>query len=80
MRGAHFARQWRLLGLVSRPGTLTVVDGMEWAGSVGIATYEGDLAPFWLSLMFGQWTHVGKGATFGPGRDRLEPAEGEARG
>lgn len=38
---------------------------MEWEGIVGSATYEGDLAPFWPYLVFGQWTHVGKGATFG---------------
>lgn len=53
---------------------------MEWAGIVGAATYEGDLAPFWPYLVFGQWTHVGKGATFGLGRYRLEPVEEEARG
>ncbi len=53
---------------------------MEWAGIVGLATYEGDLAPFWPYLVFGQWTHVGKGATFGLGRYHLEPVEGEARG
>jgi hypothetical protein len=53
---------------------------MEWAGIVGAATYEGDLAPFWPYLVFGQWTHVGKGATFGLGRYRLEPVEEAARG
>lgn len=46
---------------------------MEWEGIVGAATYEGDLTPFWPYLVFGQWTHVGKGATFGLGRYRLEP-------
>jgi hypothetical protein len=46
---------------------------MEWAGPVGTATYEGDLTPFWPYLVFGQWTHVGKGATFGLGGYRLEP-------
>jgi hypothetical protein len=45
---------------------------MEWAGLVGAATYEGDLTPFWPYLVFGQWTHVGKGATFGLGGYRLE--------
>jgi CRISPR/Cas system endoribonuclease Cas6 (RAMP superfamily) len=44
---------------------------MEWAGLVGTATYEGDLTPFWPYLVFGQWTHVGKGATFGLGGYRL---------
>ena len=45
---------------------------MEWEGFTGAATYEGDLAPFWPYLVFGQWTHVGKGATFGLGQYRLE--------
>lgn len=49
---------------------------MEWAGLVGAAAYEGDLAPFWPYLVFGQWTHVGKGATFGLGGYRLEPLDG----
>ncbi|MGH7321090.1 MAG: CRISPR system precrRNA processing endoribonuclease RAMP protein Cas6 [Candidatus Rokuibacteriota bacterium] len=45
---------------------------MDWAGLVGCATYEGDLTPFWPYLVFGQWVHVGKGATFGLGAYRLE--------
>jgi hypothetical protein len=45
---------------------------MEWTGIVGDARYEGDLRPFWQYLVFGQWTHVGKGATFGLGGYRLE--------
>jgi hypothetical protein len=44
---------------------------MEWTGIVGAATYEGDLKPFWPYLVFGQWTHVGKGATFGLGAYRI---------
>jgi CRISPR/Cas system endoribonuclease Cas6 (RAMP superfamily) len=44
---------------------------MEWAGLVGAVTYDGDLKPFWPYLVFGQWTHVGKGATFGLGQYRL---------
>jgi hypothetical protein len=45
---------------------------MEWEGTVGRATYEGeDLAPFWKFLSFGQFVHVGHGATFGLGRYRV---------
>jgi hypothetical protein len=55
---------------------------MEWEGVVGDAVYEGDLAPFWPYLAFGQWTHVGSATTFGLGRYRIEAAEdgGERRG
>ena len=48
---------------------------MEWEGLVGAAVYEGDLAAFWPYLVFGQWTHVGSGTTFGLGGYRLEPCE-----
>jgi CRISPR/Cas system endoribonuclease Cas6 (RAMP superfamily) len=41
---------------------------MQWDGLVGAATYEGDLGPFWPYLRFGQYIHVGHGATFGLGR------------
>lgn len=41
---------------------------MQWDGLVGAATYEGDLHPFWSYLRFGQYVHVGHGATFGLGR------------
>jgi hypothetical protein len=40
---------------------------MEWEGIVGRATYEGELAPFWKFLKFGEFVHVGHGATFGLG-------------
>lgn len=50
---------------------------MEWAGLVGAATYAGDLAPFWPYLVFGQWVHVGKGATFGLGAYRLEAGDAD---
>lgn len=50
---------------------------MEWAGLVGTATYAGDLRPFWPYLVFGQWVHVGKGATFGLGAYRLEAIDGD---
>jgi hypothetical protein len=52
---------------------------MEWDGILGTAAYEGEIAPFWPYLVFGQWTHVGKGATFGLGGYRLE-LPGGARG
>jgi hypothetical protein len=44
---------------------------MEWEGIVGRATYEGDFASFWKYLRFGQFVHVGHGATFGLGRYRV---------
>lgn len=48
-------------------------------GLVGDATYEGELSPFWPFIVFGQWTHVGKGATFGQGRYEIVVANrGEA--
>jgi hypothetical protein len=43
---------------------------MQWEGLVGKVTYERDLAPFWPYLRFGQYVHVGHGATFGLGRYR----------
>lgn len=46
---------------------------MEWEGLEGTAAYRGDLKPFWPYLVFGQWTHVGSGTTFGLGGYRLEP-------
>lgn len=49
---------------------------MAWDGIVGHAVYDGDLAPFWPYLVFGQWVHVGKGATFGLGGYRLEAVDG----
>jgi hypothetical protein len=46
---------------------------MQWEGIEGSAVYEGDPALFWPYLVFGQWTHVGSGATFGLGGYRIEP-------
>jgi len=46
---------------------------MEWEGLIGTVVYEGDLAAFWPYLVFGQWTHVGSGTTFGLGRYVIEP-------
>ena len=50
---------------------------MDGNGLVGEAVYEGDLAPFWPFLVFGQWAHVGKNATFGLGRYELSGAQRE---
>jgi CRISPR/Cas system endoribonuclease Cas6 (RAMP superfamily) len=47
---------------------------MEWEGICGRASYEGDLAPFWPYLCFGQHIHVGHGATFGLGKFLLGDA------
>jgi hypothetical protein len=41
---------------------------MRWQGLVGTAAYEGNLTPFWPFLKFGQFVHIGHGATFGLGR------------
>jgi len=47
---------------------------------VGKAVYEGDHAPFWPYLVFGQWTHVGSATTFGLGRYRIDLSDvGPAR-
>jgi hypothetical protein len=50
---------------------------MEWEGVVGPVAYEGDLSPFWPYLVFGQWTHVGSGTTFGLGGYRIDSAPTE---
>ncbi len=44
---------------------------MEWEGIVGCALYEGNFAPFWKFLRFGQLIHAGHGATFGLGMYRI---------
>ena len=46
---------------------------MEWEGVVGPVVYEGALSAFWPYLVFGQWTHVGSGTTFGLGGYRIAP-------
>ena len=48
---------------------------MEWEGIVGRAMYEGDFAPFWKYLRFGQFVHAGHGATFGLGKYRIRESE-----
>ncbi len=46
---------------------------MRLGGIVGVMDVDGhELAPFWPSLWFGQWTHVGKACSMGFGRYRLE--------
>jgi len=45
---------------------------MQWDGLVGTATYEGDFASFWPYLRFGEYVHVGHGATFGLGRYKVQ--------
>ena len=45
---------------------------MVLGGAVGRWTLHGNLAPFWPLLHLGQWLHVGKNASFGLGRYRLE--------
>lgn len=41
---------------------------MDFGGLIGEASYEGEFSAFLPYLLFGQWTHVGKNATFGLGR------------
>lgn len=44
---------------------------MEWEGIVGCARYEGDFASLWKFLRFGEFVHLGHGATFGLGKFQL---------
>jgi hypothetical protein len=45
---------------------------MQMGGLLGQLTLSGDgLEPFWHLLHLGQWTHIGKGTSFGLGRYRL---------
>lgn len=44
---------------------------MALGGVTGRWDLEGELAPFWPAIWFGQWLHVGKNASFGLGRYRL---------
>jgi hypothetical protein len=49
---------------------------MTLGGLVGEAVYEGPLEGLWPFIVFGQWTHVGKNATFGLGRyEIVDPQE-----
>jgi hypothetical protein len=51
---------------------------MTLGGLVGEAAYEGRLESLWPFLVFGQWTHVGKNATFGLGRYELASTKEKA--
>jgi hypothetical protein len=44
---------------------------MQWEGLAGTVIYDGELTPFWPYLVFGQYIHVGHGATFGLGRYQI---------
>jgi hypothetical protein len=44
---------------------------MQWEGIVGRGTYEGDFSAYWKFLSFGQFVHVGHGATFGLGKYQI---------
>lgn len=44
---------------------------MEWEGIVGRAVYEGEFAPLWNFVKFGELVQVGHGATFGLGKYRI---------
>jgi hypothetical protein len=46
---------------------------MVLGGLVREAVYDGPMARLWPYLVFGQWTHVGKNATFGLGRYEIVP-------
>jgi CRISPR-associated endoribonuclease Cas6 len=47
---------------------------MEWEGIIGRANYEGEFAPFWKFLKFGELVHVGHSTTFGLGKYRVGEA------
>lgn len=46
---------------------------MRLGGLLGSVQLRGDLAPFAALLHLGQWLHVGKNASFGMGKYRLQP-------
>jgi hypothetical protein len=62
----QYFRQW---GYSRRKGEQTPTEGIT-----GSITYEGDFEPYMPYLIFGQWLHVGKQATFGMGKYELELA------
>jgi len=48
---------------------------MFFGGILGGAAYAGDFTPFLPYLLFGQWTHGGKNATFGLGKYEVKLEE-----
>jgi CRISPR/Cas system endoribonuclease Cas6 (RAMP superfamily) len=45
---------------------------MKLGGLMGSITYAGELKPFLPFIALGRYTHVGKNATFGLGKYRIE--------
>jgi len=67
MRVVRDETRWvELESYSTRLGRATPIGGL-----VGRVTFEGDLAPFWSWLMWGQFTHVGKDAVKGNGMYRI---------
>lgn len=60
---------FRQQGFSQRKGEETPTEGIT-----GSVIYEGDLTPFMPYLIYGQWLHIGKQATFGMGKYDLETA------
>lgn len=58
---------FRRRGFSSRKGQETPTEGLT-----GDLIYEGGVSAFMPYLIFGQWLHVGKQATFGMGRYKVE--------
>ncbi len=67
LEGELLWRDWRRYS--SRQQQTMILGGV-----IGAVSLRGDLAPFAGLLAAGQWTHLGKNASFGLGRYRLEPA------
>jgi hypothetical protein len=87
---------WRLLAAAAREVSMTASElrwldwtrfssrqqtTMQMGGLVGVLILDGPgLAALWPALWLGQWTHVGKGTSFGLGKYRLSLAgDGDPR-